>query len=162
MAFLNGRTVLLYIDTTTLPTTPVDEVTTEDAILVACLTSNGFDATTSAISTTTKCSGSFAESLDGEKGWTMSAEGQAISLGVGDTRINHNALFKLWKAGTTFWAFMFDTAGASNASITMRYGLARIDSYSDAAPDNEAQTFSISLTGVGEPGDQDEIAPVTP
>lgn len=159
MAFLNGRTVLLFIDTDTPITTALEDVTTEDAKLVACLTSNGFDGTTSAISTTSKCSGSFAESLDGEKGWTMSAEGQAISLdGPGDERINHNALFKLWRSGTTFWAFMMDT----NAQVvTMRYGLARIDSFSDSAPDNEAQTFSISLTGVGQPGDQDDIAPVT-
>lgn len=160
MAFLNGRTVLLFIDTTTPITTDLDAVTTEDALLVACLTSNGFEGTTSAISTTSKCSGSFAESLDGEKGWTMSAEGQAISLdGVGDTRINHNALFKLWRSGVAFWAFMMDT----NATVvTMRYGLARIDSFSDSAPDNEAQTFSISLTGVGQPGDQDDIAPIVP
>lgn len=161
--FLNGRTVLLYIDTTTPLTTDLDEVTVEDARLVACLTSNGFDGTTSAIATTSKCSGSFAESLDGEKGWTMSAEGQAISLtGVGDTRVNHNELFKLWREGTNFWAFMFDTAGTAGAPITMRYGIARIDSFNDGAPDNEAQTFSISLTGVGRPGDQDDIAPVTP
>lgn len=159
MAFLNGRTVLLYIDETTPITTDLDAVTTANALLVACLTSNGFEGTTSAIATTSKCSGSFAESLDGEKGWTMSAEGQAISLdGVGDTRINHNKLFKLWRAGTIFWAFMMDTA---SPVITMRYGLARVDSFSDSAPDNEAQTFSISLTGIAQPGDQDDVAPIT-
>jgi len=153
--FLNGRTVLLYIDTVTPITTALDAVTTDDAELVACLTSNGFDATTSAIAATSKCSGSFAESLDGEKGWTMSAEGQAIKLtGVGDTRVNHNKLFKLWREGTAFWAFMMDTA---SPTITLRYGVARIDSFSDGAPDNEAQTFSISLTGIGRPGDQDDI-----
>jgi len=159
MAFLNGRTVLLYIDTTTPITTDIEDVTVEDAVLVACLTSNGFDGTTSAIATTTKCSGGFAESLDGEKGWTMSAEGQAQSLELADPRINHNALFKLWRSGQIFWAFMMDTA---TPKVTMRYGLARIDSFSDGAPDNEAQTFSISLTGVGQPGDQDDIAPITP
>jgi len=159
MAFLNGRTVLLYIDTETPIDTEVEDVTTEAAILVACLTSNGFEGTTSAIATTSKCSGSFAESLDGEKGWTMSAEGQAISLLGGDLRINHNKLFKLWRSGAAFWAFMMDTA---TPVITMRYGVARIDSFNDGAPDNEAQTFSISLTGIGQPGDQDDIAPIVP
>lgn len=158
--FLNGRNVVLFIDTVTPVTAVLTAVTTANAIMVACLTSNGFDATTSAIATTTKCSGSFAESLDGEKGWTMTAEGQSIGLTVGDLRKNHNALFKLWRSGTPFWAFLMDQT-ASEDSITIRYGVARIDSFSDSQPDNDAQTFSISLTGIGQPGDQDDID-VTP
>lgn len=158
--FLNGRNTVLFIDTVTPITTELDEVTVENAVMVACLTSNGFNGTTSAISTTTKCSGSFAESLDGEKGWTIDAEGQAIELGVGDLRKNHNALFKLWREGTTFWAFLMDQTSEED-SVTIRYGLARIDSFNDSQPDNDAQTFTISLTGVGRPGDQDDLAPVT-
>jgi len=153
MAFLNGRTVLLYIDTTTPITTALNAVDNSDAKLVACLTSNGFDGSTSAISATTKCSGSYGESIDGEKSWTMNAEGQSQSLEVADPRISHNKLFKLWRDGTTFWAFMYDAA-----LKTVRYGLARIDSFSDGAPDNDAQTFSITLTGIGRPGDADDLA----
>lgn len=158
--FINGRKSLLFVDVVTPVTTPLDEVTPEDFKMVACLTANGFDGTTSAIATTSKCSGSFAESLDGEKGWTMSGEGQAIGLGIGDTRVNHNALFKLWKAGTAVWWAIMD-ADALNASETVRYGVGRLDSYGDAFPDNDAQTFTISVTGIGEPGDQDDMAPIT-
>lgn len=154
--FLNGRNVVLFIDTVTPITTALTAVTVDNAVMVACLKSNGFDGTTSAIATTTKCSGSFAESLDGEKGWTLSAEGNAISLAVGDLRQNHNKLFKLWRAGTSFWAFLMDQE-TSESSVTIRYGVARIDSFADSQPDNDAQTFTIKLTGIGKPGDQDDI-----
>ena len=154
--FQNGRNMLLYIDTITPVDTELTDVTTDNAELVACLTSNGFDATTSAIATTSKCSGSFATSLDGEKGWTISGEGNSIELEDADPRTSNNQLFKLWRDGIVFWAFMYNTT-----QMTMRYGLARIDSYSDSAPDNAAQTFSISITGIDRPGDQDDIQATT-
>lgn len=158
--FKNGRLSLLYIDTTTPITTDLDEVTTTNAVAVACLTTNGFEGTTSAISATSKCSGGFAESVDGEKSWTMSADGLVIDLDSGDTRKNYTDLFKLWRSGTPFWAFIMDaTSPASSPAIL--YGVARIDSFSRSDPDNDAMTFTISLTGIGEPGDQDDLAPST-
>lgn len=158
--FINGRKSLLFLDTVTPITTPLDEVTPENFKMVACLTNNGFDGTTSAIATTSKCSGSFAESLDGEKGWTMSGEGNAIDIEIGDERISHNALFKQWRSGAAAWWAIMD-ADLLNASATLRYGVGRIDSQGDAFPDNEAQTFTVSITGIGEPGDQDDMAPIT-
>lgn len=158
--FQNGRMSLLWMDVVTPVDTPLDEVTTENFKMVACLDNNAFDGTTSAISTTSKCSGSFAQSLDGEKGWTMSGDGKAIGLSVSDTRINHNSLFKRWKSGQPAWFAIMNPTELED-SLTVRYGVGRLDTYGDAFPDNEAQTFAISVTGIGEPGDQDDLAPVT-
>lgn len=155
MQEFNGRTVLLYIDTTTPVTTAGTAVTTANAMLVACLTNNTFDGTTSAISTTSKCSGAFAASIAGEQSWTMGGEGNSVTLDSGETGViaSHNALFKLWRSGTPFWAFQYDTA-----LDTVRYGVVRIDSDGEAYPDNAQSTFSLSLTGIGEAFDQDDLA----
>lgn len=159
--FKNARTVVMFADFTTPITTAGTAVTVADFEMIVCLQNNSFEGTTSPISATSKCSGSFAESVDGEKGWTMSADGLAIKLEVGDARLNHNALFKKWKAGTPFWVMIAD-ADNTEDSLTIRYGVGRIDTHTDSMPDNEAQTFSISITGVGEIFDQDDLAPVTP
>lgn len=155
MREFNGKTVLLYIDDTTSVDTPGDQMTTQNAKLVACLTGNTFDGTTNAIGTTSKCSGSFAASIAGEQSWTMGGEGNSILMSPSEALViaSHNALFKLWRSGTPFWAFQYDTA-----QDTMRYGVVRIDSDGESYPDNAQSTFSISMTGIGEVFDQDDIA----
>lgn len=157
--FINARTILGYIDTTTPVSTAGTSVTPENFKLVACLQNQGVDGTTSAIAATSKCSGKWAESIGGEQGWTMTMDGLAIDLELADTRINHNELLKMWKSGTPFWV-MVANADDIEASLTIRYGVARIDSMTEAFPDNDAQTFSISLTGIGELFDQDDLAPI--
>lgn len=154
----NGKLTLLYIDTDTPLNTPIDEVTNVNFRPVVCLTSNGFDGTTSEIDTTSKCSGSWGTSLDGQKGWTLTGEGNAVALTGGEEALkaNQNEVFKLWRSGEEFWAAMFD-----EELISVRYGRARITSYSDSAPNNAVKTFSLTLTGQGEPGDQDDFQSTT-
>jgi len=153
--FIDGVRELLYIDTATPITADLDDVVFPgDFELVGCLTSNGFSGTTGTIDTTSKCSGKFTTSLPGDISWSISAEGNSIDLpspGSG-VDVSNNALFKLWKAGTTFWAMLTDVN-----TLASRYGLAYISSYDDSAPRAAAKTFSITLTGVGEPGDQDDL-----
>lgn len=155
MEEFNGRTVLLYIDTVTPVTTAGTSVTTANAVLVACLTGNTFDGSTSGIPTTSKCTGSFATSIKGEQSWTMGGEGNAVTLDPAEEGVikSHNALFKVWRAGTHFWAFQYDTA-----KDTVRYGVVRIDSDGESFPDNAQATFSLSFTGIGEVYDQDDLA----
>lgn len=155
MIEFNGRTVLLYIDDVTPVTTAGTSMTTDNAILVACLTGNTFDATTASISTTSKCSGQFAASIGGEQSWTMGGEGNSVILDPAEELVtaSHNKLFKLWRSGLPFWAFQYDTA-----LNTVRYGVVRIDSDGESYPDNAQSTFSISLTGIGEAFDQDDLA----
>lgn len=154
MREFNGRTVLYYIDTVTPVDTPGTDVTTENAVLVACLTANGLDMTTSAISTTSKCSGKFAASIGGEQSWNMSAEGNSVTLDPSEVGViaSHNALFKLWRSGLPFWGFMYDPT-----LDTVRYGVQRIDTDGEAYPDNAQSTFSLSTTGIGEIFDQDDL-----
>lgn len=150
-----GNAVLLYIDTTTPTTTAGTAVSPADFVLVACLTDNGFDYTTNAITTDSKCSGVFATSIGGTKGWSMSANGNSITLSTAEqaTLQSHNELFKLWKTGDEFWALQYDVA-----KKTARYGVVRIDNGGDAFPTNAAATFTLTLTGIGEPYDQDDLA----
>lgn len=153
-----GNGVLMYVDTTTPITTAGTSISAADiatnGVLLACLVNNGFDGTTSAIGTASKCSGRFATSIAGEQGWSMSADGNSISVETGEaaTLKSHNALLKLWRAGTPFWVYMYDTG-----QKTLRYGVVRIDSHGEAFPTNAQSTFTISLTGIGEVFDQDDL-----
>lgn len=158
--FINARTIIAFVDETTPITTAGTAVTTANFEAVACLQNLSFEGTTSAIAATSKCSGSFAESVDGEKGWTITMDGLSIKTEVGDDRYNHNKLFKLWRSGKAFWVMIADAANTEQ-SLTIRYGVGRIDSDSEAYPDNEAQTFSISITGIGQVFDQTDLD-VTP
>lgn len=159
--FINARTVVAFMDVTTPITTAGTAVTVADFEMFACLQNLTFEGTTSPIAATSKCSGSFAESVDGEKGWTITMDGLSIATLTGDTRINHNKAFKKWRSGEPFWVMIADAANTED-SLTIRYGVGRIDSDSEAFPDNEAQTFSLSITGIGQVFDQDDLAPVTP
>lgn len=151
--FVNGTDYLLYIDTTTALDAPLADVDFPgDFKLAACLDDNGFDGSTDQIDTSSKCSGMFKSSLAGQIGWTMSANIKWIKPGVGDTRLSNNDLFALWKAQTRFWVAQFDTD-----EITVRFGVAYISSFSEASANNAVATASITLQGVGEIYDQDDI-----
>jgi len=158
--FINARESLLFLNVTDDIDTPGTEISIENFVAVACLTSVDFNGSTSGISATSKCSESgFAESVAGEKSWTMSAEGLAQKLEVGDLRIDHNALYKQWRSGAAAWWMIADRTNTAT-SVTIRYGVGRIDTEGDSFPDNAAQTFSTSITGIGASFDQDDLAPV--
>lgn len=149
-----GNAVLLYIDTTTPVTTAGTAVTPDNFVLVACLNENSVDYTTNAISTDSKCSGIYATSIGGKKGWTMAASGNSVSVDESEEAqlISHNKLFKLWEAGDSFWALQYDVQNK-----TARYGVVRIDSGNDSFPTDAAATFTVGLTGIGKIYDQDDL-----
>ena len=152
--FIDGTTVLLYADFTTPVDTDIADLTLANFELVACLTSNAFDGTTTGVSTSGKCAGKFATSIGGEQSWTMSGEGKSVILEDGDDRISHNALFKRWRSGQPFWAAQYDPA-----QNTARIGVVRNDTHNDTFPDKDSATFSTSLTGIGDVYDQDDLTP---
>lgn len=145
--FLDGTDVLLLIDLVTPITADIDTVDIPGNFeVMACLTSNSWDVATASTDTSSKCSGKDATSLPGQRSGTASAEGRAITDAdaLATSRINHNKLADLENTGTTFWLALFDSA-----LNTVRYSLAYITSFSDAAPNAEGQTFSASFTLVG-------------
>ena len=154
--YLRGNNFLFWIDTVTPTTTVLTDVNIDNTELVACLTDNGFDGTTNVIESASKCAGLWGESIADTSSWTMNVSGEAIAEDGLASRANHNALFKLWRSKTPFWGFMYDIE-----METMRYGIVRIDSYSDTAGQGAIQGFSATLTGLGQPGDQDDIAEPT-
>jgi len=96
--FYNGNEILLYIDTTTAITTPIADVNIPGNFdLVACLTDNGFDASTAAIDTTTKCLPGWSTSIPGVRSATFSASGKSIKAAyvTADT-VGQNQLMALW------------------------------------------------------------------
>ena len=160
---INGRLSILYVDTTTPITTAGTAVTMANFKPVVCLTSNGFDGTTSPIDSTSKCTpNGFSESIDGVKSWTMSAEGDNYEKLVGETStvVNHNDLHKMWKNGTKAWWMLADQENPED-SLSIRYGVGRVDGSSWNSPNNDKQTFSNPITGDGEIFDQDDLD-VTP
>lgn len=159
---LNGREYVLFVDTTTPVTTAITAVTPDNFKMIMCLTSNGFELTTSPIDSTSKCDGGFASSEAGVTGWSMSADGLITILTAPDSTdgFDENQLFELAKSKASAW-FAIMSVTSLGASPRIRYGVGRIDSLSETDPDNETSTFTVSITGIGEPGDQTQID-VTP
>lgn len=152
-----GKNILLGFDFTTPVTTEGDAMTTENVELIGCLTDNGFNLDTASQGTTTKCSGAFQTSVAGASTWGMSGSGVSIKKEAGDTRITAPELFKRARSREPFWAFTYDTE-----EELVRYGVVRLDSYSEANPAEGQATFDMTLTGIGEVYDQDDLAEPAP
>jgi len=150
-----GKDILLGFDFTTAVTVEGSAVNLATVKLVGCLTSNGFNMDTASQGTTTKCSGKFQTSTPGSITWGMSGAGVSIEKLVADTRITSVDLFKKAKTQEAFWAFTYDVAGDF-----VKYGVVRLDSYSESNDAEGASTFDMTLTGIGEVFDQDDLAPV--
>jgi len=115
---------------------------------LVCLTSNGWQAVDNSISTSSKCTDGWATDLQGERGWTMSGEGQAIpGSSTENTQASFHELALLWKNGTVFNVEMYNI-GEPDDIIR---GRVRITSLEFTAPNNDIATFSVTFTGQGEP-----------
>jgi len=116
-------------------------------VTAVCLTSNGFSSSGDRIDTSSKCTGGWEKSIDGRKGWTMTAEAQKIP-GTPDTgTMSFNHYFALWKAGTTFAAQLVNVDDEDD----IIRGDVAITSIDNTAPDNDVATWTMTLTGQGEP-----------
>lgn len=116
---------------------------------LVCLTTNGWQASGDEIDTSSKCTGGWASSIAGRKGWTITGEGQAIA-GTTDTgTASFDKMFALWKAGTTFNVEMYNTDPDLEDDIIR--GPVRITALEKTAPDNAVTTFNVTFTGQGEP-----------
>lgn len=148
-----GTGYVIEVDTVTALT--ANRGTEANYKIIACLTSNGFDGTTAAQSTDNKCNGRYSSSKPGVLSWSMSFEGVVVSLVAGEaaTRANAQEIATIWKDGKTcFWRW------TNAAGEFVREGKAWISAYNESAPNNEAYTFTGTLTGVGEPF----LTPATP
>lgn len=116
-------------------------------VTAVCLTSNGWSATGDRIDTSSKCTGGYTTSIDGRKGWTMSGEAQLIP-GTPDTgTVSFKHYFALWKAGTVFAARITNTDDPTD----IIRGDVAITGLDETFPDNDVATWTITLTGQGEP-----------
>lgn len=152
--FYNGKETLLYIDTTTPTTTAYTAMTVDDAVLVACLDTNGFQLDNAVIDASSKCSdGNFVENIGGQQSWSMSGDGKfIIPL---NNELSNNELFKIARTNEPAWFFLFDPTSKRK----MRYGVGFITSFGEGQDNNAAETFTLSITGSGIVGDQDDITP---
>lgn len=144
-----GTEFIIEIDTDTLTATPnATRGVSDNFRTVVCLVSNGVDATAADQETTNKCSDGFKTSQSGVKSWSISGNGQAISdtQATADDYANFNELMSLWKSGKPFFARI------TNAANTLYYreGLVYVSSDNETQPNQEAITFDITLTGIGE------------
>jgi len=151
---LLGTTYALEVDDTTAVATNT-RGTDANYKLLACLTSNGVEFTVAEQDTSNKCDGGNATSIPGLSSWTMSGDGQAVTLETGEatTRINYQKIIEL---ATTKEIFFLRLTDPTNTVV--REGKVFITSYSETAPNADAYTFTVSFKGVG----QLFITPATP
>lgn len=144
---LLGTDYLLYVDSVTDPTTATRGVDANYKLL-ACLTSNGFEISNAEQSTSNKCDEGWATSQSGLGSWTISGDGQAVSLVTGEaaTKTNYQAILQLALDKKVFFLKWADPD-----DLIVREGKVRITSYSETAPNAEAYTFTVSFAGIGKP-----------
>lgn len=143
---LLGTTYALEVDDTTAVATNT-RGTDANYKLLACLTSNGVEVSVAQQDTSNKCDGGWQTSVPGIGSWTMSGDGQAVSLETGEaaTKINYQKILELAVTKEIFFIRMTD---ATNTVV--REGKVFISSYNETAPNAEAYTFTATFTGIGE------------
>ena len=143
---LLGTTFALEVDVTTAVATNT-RGTDANYKLLACLTSNGVEVSIAQQDTSNKCDGGNQTSIPGLLSWTMSGDGQAVSLESGEaaTKTNYQAIMALALAKTVFFLRFTDPA-----NTVVREGKVYITSYSETAPNADAYTFTVTFQGVGE------------
>lgn len=130
MAKIAGVDVLLYAN--------VDNGTgTKEKTVVGGQSGATLNRETNVIEVTSKESG-WAENLSGVKSWSIEAEGYVV---VSD--VAYDALEDAWEAGETIEAEIVVPSGKTYS------GECVIAEFPLEAPQDDAMTFSISLTGTG-------------
>lgn len=117
-------------------------------VTAVCLTSTSFATTGDDIDTSSKCTGTWSSTIAGRKGWTMSADAQLIPGTTEAGTVSYNHYFNLWKSGSVFDAMI--SKGDEADDILVR-GPVKISSLPFDAPDNDLATWTLGLTGQGEP-----------
>lgn len=136
LRFENGTKYLLFVKRTTSGATWK---------VLACLISNGVDMQTDEITTSSKCSGNYKESIPGEQGWSFSGSGNAIDSDLKPDEASYKELKDIWKKGEVC-EWKLAKVGATDVD----YGEGWINSLSKATNHNEAVTFDVNITGSGE------------
>lgn len=113
--------------------------------LIACLSSNGASRATDAITSTTKCSNGFQESIPGEMNWTFTGEGNAVDNTLEASEVSLNELKEIWSTQEVP-EWKIGKVGGTDVD----YGQGWISALDTTAPTNDAYTFSLTIQGTGE------------
>lgn len=111
------------------------------ATKIADMTTNDFSVEMATRDASNKDSGGWQDILEGQKSWSMSADAYFSE----DAAYGYEDLFDLWTARTKVLV-----AFSSEVTGDKRYkGQGYITSLSRSAPNEESETFSISIQGTG-------------
>jgi len=156
MENLMGTDYVIEIDTITSVATNT-RGTEANYKTVACWTTNGFEVSLAEQATSNKCDEGWSTSQSGLGSWTLTGDGQAVSLTDDEklVKANYQTLLKLAIDKKIFFARLTNpTKGL------VREGKVRFSQYNETAPNGEAYTFTATMVGIGKP--EIEPAVVTP
>lgn len=142
-----GTGYVLSIDTTTVVSTNT-RGTDANYKVVACALTTGLDSSQGDVSTTNKCDGGFDSSQAGNISWSLSFDGQAVTLGAGEasSKENYQKLMSLHVGKTIFFAKLESPDDAEY----IREGKVRISSMSESQPNSDVFTVTATFQGTGE------------
>jgi len=119
-------------------------------LLAVCSTSDGFNGSTDAVTTSTKCDDGWVSSLPGDKSWSFSHSALA-SVEPGEGKMSFKELQNIWKAATVDqWKLESIEEGDDYLWI----GMGWISELTEEAPSGEYLTVDITITGTGEPANE--------
>lgn len=131
---LNGSDVLLRVE----------------GKLIACATSHTIELTNATREVACKGSGDFTSAEYGRFSWTVSTDA-LLNLGLdGDEYISYAELMQIMKAKKVVEVLSYYDGRATNDGAgdgLLVYGKGIITSISQASPDNDNATYSVSITG---------------
>jgi predicted secreted protein len=113
---------------------------------VACLRSNGIDISSSDVVSETKCNDGWEESEGGTGSWAMPFEGDAIDESADPSQVSYDFLFDMAVEKKKYPVKIAEVEGTY-----VRYGVARLNSYSENQSVNSPFGFTGSLKGIGKP-----------
>ena len=143
----NGKNYLVYIDPVTAitnATPPAKDAATWKMLM--CLSSNALSMTVAGIDVTSKCTDGWADSLPGDGSWSITADGQAVTIATEDldAKQSNDEIFSIMQNKQSVWAAIFDPA-----KDYYRVGVIFFSQLTETQGNNAAFTFSTTLTGRG-------------
>lgn len=127
---------------------------TPDWLLAVCSTSDGFESSIDAVTTSTKCDGGWVSSLPGDGSWSFSHSALA-NYEPGTGKMSYKQIEDIYLAKTV-GEWKLESIGVDDDYYWEGEGW--ISSLSEGAPSGEYLTVDITVTGSGEPSNVDPNA----
>lgn len=147
---LPGKIYVLQIDDVT--STSASSGSDANYKTLACEVSHEFNITNERNPVSNKCGNGWTKSVEGDKGWSMSWEGQGIDPTTADPSTHSvDKIAQIAAEGKLVWVRRALLDAQSGAFLPAREGVVSITNHGETSNSTDPFAVSITLQGEGEP-----------